>query len=95
VDVENVGARAGDEVLQLYIRDVVSSVTRPVQELKRFERITLQPAEKRTVQFTLGPEHLGLYDRQMRWVVEPGLFRVQVGTSSQGGLGASFEVVQD
>jgi beta-glucosidase len=95
VDVENVGSREGDEVVQLYIRDVVASVTRPVQELKGFQRVTLEPGEKRTVQFALASEHLGLLDREMKWVVEPGLFKVRVGTSSEGGLEASFEVRGD
>jgi beta-glucosidase len=92
--VENIGQRTGDEVVQLYIRDVVASVTRPVRELKGFQRITLRPGEKRRVAFTLGPEHLGFYNRQMRFVVEPGEFRVFVGTSSVDGLEASLEVVQ-
>jgi len=92
VDVQNVGSRAGDEVVQLYVRDVVATVTRPVRELAGFQRVTLRPGEKRTLEFTLGPERLGLYDREMRWVVEPGLFEVRVGTSSEGGLEASFEV---
>ena len=92
VDVQNVGSRAGDEVVQLYVRDVVATVTRPVRELAGFQRFTLRPGEKRTLEFTLGPERLGLYDREMRWVVEPGLFEVRVGTSSEGGLEASFEV---
>ncbi|MCM3901701.1 MAG: glycoside hydrolase family 3 C-terminal domain-containing protein, partial [Pyrinomonadaceae bacterium] len=65
VDVENVGKRAGDEVVQLYIRDVAASITRPVKELKGFERITLGPGEKKHVEFMLGPEHLGFYDRKM------------------------------
>jgi beta-glucosidase len=95
VDVENVGSRGGDEVVQLYIRDVVASVTRPVQELKGFQRVTLGPGERRTVQFALSSEHLGLLDREMKWVVEPGLFKVRVGTSSEGGLEASFEVRGD
>ena len=60
VEVENTGKRAGDEVVQLYIRDVAASRTRPVKELKGFERITLKPGEKRRVQFTLAPEQLGL-----------------------------------
>jgi beta-glucosidase len=93
VEVENTGKRAGDEVVQLYIRDVAASVTRPVKELKGFERVTLQPGEKRRVQFTLAPEHLGFYDREMRFTVEPGTFKVIVGTSSADGLEASFEVV--
>lgn len=93
VEVENTGRRAGDEVVQLYIRDVAASVTRPVKELKGFERITLKPGEKRRVQFTLTPEHLGFYNREMRFMVEPGAFKVTVGTSSEGGLEAGFEVV--
>jgi beta-glucosidase len=94
VIVENVGPRTGDEVVQLYIRDVAASVTRPVRELKGFERITLRPGEKRRITFTLGPDHLGFYDRRMRFVVEPGEFRVFVGTSSVGGLEVRFEVIQ-
>lgn len=94
VDVQNTGRRAGDEVVQLYIRDVVASVTRPVRELKGFQRITLQPGETRRVQFTLGPEHLGFYNRQMKFTVEPGQFTVFVGNSSVGGLQAGF-VVQE
>ena len=92
VEVENTGGRAGDEVVQLYIRDVAASVTRPVKELRGFERITLRPGERRRVEFTLAPEHLGFYDRAMRFTVEPGTFKVFVGTSSADGLEASFEV---
>ncbi len=94
VEVENIGSRTGDEVVQLYICDVAASVTRPVRELKGFRRITLRPGEKGRITFTLGPEHLGFYDRQMQFIVEPGEFRIFVGTSSVGGLEASFEVVQ-
>lgn len=94
VEVENVGARAGDEVVQLYIRDTASSVTRPVKELKGFERITLHAGEKRRVTFQLGPEQLGFYNREMRFVVEPGEFKVFAGDSSEGGLEASFSVVE-
>jgi beta-glucosidase len=92
VDVQNTGLRAGDEVVQLYIRDVAASVTRPVRELKGFRRITLRPGEKRTVEFTLTPKEIGFYDRQMKWTVEPGEFRVFVGDSSVGGLEGSFTV---
>jgi beta-glucosidase len=95
VEVENTGAREGDEVVQLYIRDVASSVTRPVKELKGFERITLRPAEKRRVTFTLGPEQLGFYNRDMRFTVEPGEFKVFAGTNSQEGLEASFSVIEN
>lgn len=93
VEVENIGRRAGDEVVQLYIRDVAASVTRPVRELKGFERIALQPGERRRVRFTLGREQLGFYNREMQFVVEPGEFRVMVGTSSVEGLEAGFRVV--
>jgi beta-glucosidase len=93
VEVENAGRREGSEVVQLYLRDVASSVTRPVRELKGFERVTLRPGERRRVSFTLGPEHLGFYDQRMRFTVEPGDFRVFVGTSSVGGLEDGFAVV--
>ncbi|HEU4933421.1 MAG TPA: glycoside hydrolase family 3 N-terminal domain-containing protein [Pyrinomonadaceae bacterium] len=92
VDVENSGRRAGDEVVQLYIRDPVASMTRPVKELKGFQRISLQPGEKRKVEFVLGPEHLGFWNREMRYVVEPGEFRVMVGANSVDVLEAKFEV---
>ena len=92
VDVQNIGSRAGDEVVQLYIRDVAASMTRPVKELKAFRRVTLQPGEKRRVEFELGPEHLGFYNRQMRFVVEPGEFKVMVGPNSADILETSFQV---
>jgi beta-glucosidase len=92
VEVANTGRRAGDEVVQLYIHDVAASVTRPVRELKGFQRITLQPGERRRVSFTLGPEQLGFYNRALRYVVEPGAFQVFVSTSSVDGLEGKFEV---
>jgi beta-glucosidase len=92
VDVENTGRRAGDEVVQLYIRDLVATMTRPVKELKGFQRISLQPGEKKKVEFTLGPEHLGFWNREMRYVVEPGEFRVMVGSNSVDVIEAKFEV---
>jgi beta-glucosidase len=94
VEVENTGKRAGDEVVQLYVRDMAASRTRPIRELKGFERITLRPGEKRRVQFTLAPEHLGFYNREMHFIVEPGAFKIFVGNSSVGGLEASFEVAE-
>jgi len=93
-DVENIGSRAGDEVVQLYIRDVAASVTRPVKELKGFQRITLQPGEKKQLEFTLGPEQLGFYNRAMKFVVEPGEFMVMVGSSSEDVTTKSLEVVE-
>ena len=91
-DVTNAGPRAGDEVVQLYLRDEVASVTRPVRALAGFRRVTLQPGEKRTVRFTLGPEQLGLYNAALRWVVEPGRFDVYVGGSSTADSSATLVV---
>jgi beta-glucosidase len=92
VDVENISDRIGDEVIQLYIRDVVASVARPVKELAGFERMTLRPGERKTARFDLGPKHLGFYNRRVQFVVEPGEFQVTAGTSSEGGLTDHFEV---
>jgi beta-glucosidase len=93
VEVTNTGGRAGDEVVQLYIRDRVSSVTRPVKELRGFERVSLAPGESKTVRFSLGPEALGLLDEAMQRVVEPGAFDVMVGNSSTSLETVSLEVV--
>ena len=87
VTVKNAGDRPGDEVVQLYIRDLVSSVVTPLKQLKGFQRVTLQPGESRTVECTLGPKHLSLLDRHLEPVVEPGTFEVTVG-----GLKGTFEV---
>ena len=92
VDVTNTGKRAGDEVVQVYIRDEVSSVTRPVKELRGFERISLQPGELKTVSFQLGPEALQFYNRDMKRVVEPGRFTVMVGPNSVDLKSATFTV---
>ena len=83
VDVANTGTRAGDEVVQLYFKDLVSSVTVYEMQLRGFERLHLQPGEKRTVQFTLHPDDLELLDASMHWRVEPGDFEVCIGTSSE------------
>jgi beta-glucosidase len=81
--VKNTGSRAGDEVVQLYVRDELASVTRPVLQLAGFQRIRLAPGEERDVSFGLGPSALRMLDRDLRWVVEPGAFRVLVGSSSR------------
>ena len=83
VDVKNTGKRAGMEVVQLYIRDCVSSVTRPVKELKGFQKISLRPGETRTVALDITPESLAFYDIHMKHVVEPGEFEIMVGNSSR------------
>lgn len=82
VDVTNTGRMRGDEVAQLYIHDLVSSVTRPIKELRGFERITLDPGQTKTLQFILGPEELSFLNREMKRVVEPGDFDVMVGGNS-------------
>ncbi|MFY0256231.1 glycoside hydrolase family 3 C-terminal domain-containing protein [Chitinophaga sp. 30R24] len=83
VDITNTGKRKGDEVVQLYIKDKVSSVTTYVMQLRGFERVTLEPGEKKTLQFVLHPDDLALLDRNMNWTVEPGEFEVLVGASSE------------
>src|SRR5688572_24340774 len=94
VDVENAGKRAGDEVVQLYIRDPVATMTRPVKELKGFQRVTLAAGEKRRIEFTLTREHLSFWNREMRFVAEPGEFRVMVGSNSRDLTEAKFELTE-
>jgi len=92
--VKNTGRRAGAEVAQLYLRDVASSVVRPVKELRRFRKIRLKPGEERTVAFTLHPDDLEFLDEHLEPVIEPGTFRVMVGASSSDiRLQGEFEVV--
>lgn len=93
VDLENVGKRDGDEVVQLYIQDVAATVTQPVKQLKGFQRITLKPGQKQKVEFTLTAKDLEFLDRNLKPVVEPGEFVVYVGQSSDAGLQTTFEVV--
>jgi len=83
VDVTNTGRRAGAEVVQMYIRDTISSVTRPIKELKGFQKVWLQPGETRTVALNITPESLAFYDIAMKYVVEPGDFEIMVGNSSR------------
>jgi beta-glucosidase len=82
VDVTNTGKLKGDEVVQLYIKDILSSVTTYETQLRGFERITLLPGEKKTVKFILHPADLALLDKELNWVVEPGQFEVLIGSSS-------------
>jgi len=83
VDVTNIGNRTGEEVVQMYIRDLVSSVTRPVKELKGFKKISLKPNETKTVSLTILPEHLAFTNIDKEFVVEPGDFEIMVGNSSR------------
>ncbi|MCB9282905.1 MAG: beta-glucosidase BglX [Lewinellaceae bacterium] len=92
VTVKNTGKVAGEEVAQLYIRDRVASVVRPVKELKGFEKFALAPGESKTVEFVLTDAELGFYDNSGKFVVEPGEFDVMVGGSSEGGLVGKFEL---
>jgi beta-glucosidase len=91
-DVTNTGGVKGDEIVQLYVHDVVSSVARPTKELRGFDRVTLNPGEKRTVTFVLGPDELSLINRDMKRVVEPGKFEIMVGTSSTQLTTVNLEV---
>jgi beta-glucosidase len=92
VTVTNTGRRAGEEVAQLYITDLVSSVTRPVLELKDFARVSLAPGESKTVKFTITPDKLSFFDLDMRRTVEPGWFDIMVGTSSVNHRKVKLEV---
>jgi len=93
VDVENTGKRTGVETLQLYFRERFTPVTTPVKQLRGFERVQLDPGQKKTVNFTLGPEELQLLDQDLQWKVVPGTFDVMIGTSSADvALKGSFEV---
>ena len=95
VDVQNTGTREGTEIVQLYTRDLVSSVTTYEKSLRGFERVNLRPAETKTVTFTLTSADLALWDRSMHFVVEPGTFRVMIGSSSEDiRLKGEFEVVR-
>ena len=95
VDVTNAGARAGEEVVQLYVRDVVASVTRPVQGAERLRaHRARRRARRRRVTFALAVSQLAFYDRAMRFVVEPGTIEVMVGGSSEDiRLTGSFEII--
>ncbi|MDD5621788.1 MAG: glycoside hydrolase family 3 N-terminal domain-containing protein, partial [Actinomycetota bacterium] len=83
VDIKNTGSRTGDEIVQLYVNDVQSEITRPVKELKGFKRITLEPGQKKTITFILSTAQLGFYDRDMKYVVEPGTIKIMMGSSSE------------
>ena len=83
VDITNTGNYKGDEVVQLYLKDEVSSVTVYETQLRGFERITLNPGETKTVKFIIKPDDLKLLDKNMKWVLEPGTFEILMGSSSE------------
>lgn len=93
VTVTNTGDRAGDEIVQFYIRDVAGSVARPVKELKHFERIHLEPGKSKTVNFTITPEDLKFYNYNLDYVVEPGTFKVMAGPDSERLASLDFKVL--
>ena len=81
--VKNTGKRAGDEVVQLYVKDLLASVARPVIQLEGFQRVSLQPGEEKEISFTLGRDQLQMLDKDLHWIVEPGTFRILIGSSSK------------
>src|SRR5581483_1634481 len=91
-EIANTGQREGDEIVQLYTRDLVGSVSRPVRELKGFRRIHLKPGEKQAVSFTLRTEDLAFYNPQMQLVTEPGRFRVWIAPDAVRGVEGEFTV---
>jgi beta-glucosidase len=96
LDVKNIGKREGKEVVQLYIKDEVSSVTTPIKQLRGFHKINLEPGETKSVAFTLKPEDLSLLDINMKKIVEPGIFNVMIGSSSADiRLEGDFEVISE
>ncbi len=92
VQVENIGSRSGEEVVQFYIHRKVGSVTRPIKELKAFRKVALAPGQRQLVQVSLGPDELGFFGRDMLYSVEPGQVDVMVGSSSETTLHSSFEI---
>ena len=93
IDVKNTGSYTGDEVVQLYVNDMQSEITRPVKELKGFKRITLKPDQKKTATFILSIAQLGFYNKDMKYIVEPGTIKVMVGSSSEDiRLMGEFEI---
>lgn len=92
IDITNAGKMRGDEVAQMYLRDEVSSVTRPIKELKDFARVSINSGETKTVTFTVTPEKLSFYNREMKRVVEPGKFQIMVGGNSVDLINAELEV---
>ena len=90
VTLKNTGKVKGEEVVQLYIRDLFASVTRPVKELKGFEKVELAPAESKVIRFTLTEKELGFYNNEGQFVVEPGIFEVMAGGNSRDLMKQSF-----
>jgi beta-glucosidase len=92
--LQNTGTVEGEEVAQLYIRDMVASVTRPVKQLRGFTKVSLKPGESQELEFELNPEDLKFYNQAMKWVSEPGEFKVMVGGNSRDLQESSFQLIQ-
>ncbi len=88
--VENTGSCAGTEIVQLYVRDMLASVTRPVKELKGFQHISLEPGQSQSVRFDVPAQKLGFWGIDMRYIVEPGSYKLWIGPDSTGGLEGTF-----
>ena len=93
VNITNTGTRKGKETVQLYIRDMVGSISRPVKELKGFQQITLSPGETKKVSFTLSVNDLKFYNSELKFAAEPGNFKVFIGTNSRDVKEADFKLV--
>ncbi len=94
VTVSNTGSRAADEVVQLYVRDLVGSISRPVKELKGFKRVSLAPGESKRVEFTLTPDDLKFYNFDLDYVNEPGDYRLFIGPNSAENLSTTFRLAE-
>ena len=94
ITLSNTGKFSGEETVQLYIRDIIGSVTRPIKELKSFQKITLQPGESKVVEFKITNEDLKFYNSQLKYVSEPGDFKVFIGTNSRDVKEADFKLVK-
>jgi beta-glucosidase len=95
VDVRNVGARSGDEVVQIYLRDEVASVTRPVKALRAFRRVTLEPGQRETLRFRLEPSAFRIWNDRMEEVIEPGRFTIMAGSNSVDLKSVALEIVEE
>jgi beta-glucosidase len=93
-EVTNTGERAAEEVVQFYVRDLVGSITRPVKELKGFQKIKLEPGQKVTVSFKISTDDLAFHDSNMRYAAEPGVFNAWIGGSSDTDLRTEFSVLE-
>jgi beta-glucosidase len=93
--ITNTGKYAGEETVQLYLRDKVASIVRPVEELKDFKKVMLQPGQKKTIQFVIDKEKLSFYDQKLNWIAEPGEFDLMIGASSADiRLKSSFDLMK-